>query len=58
MTTFQILENVKKTINTLAAPAVAVGAIWGVDIAAFVGATAAVVISVLTYVQFFCKDKE
>ena len=50
-----MIEKIKKTIEVLSAPIVAVAAIWGVDIAGVVAATVAFLISALTYAEFWIE---
>lgn len=52
-----MIEKIKKTIETLSAPIVAVAAIWGLDIAAIVAATVTFLISGLTYAEFWIARK-
>jgi hypothetical protein len=56
MAIFDILEKVKKTISILTAPVIALVALWkGKDISLYIGATAALLISIIDYVELFIK---
>lgn len=54
----EIISKIKKTIEVLATPVVAVCAIWGIDVSAIVAATSVFLISALTYAEFWIDYKE
>lgn len=54
---YDVLEKVKKTITYLTPAVVGIGAVWGWDGAAVASATETVILAILQYVQFFCKNK-
>ncbi|GHV60750.1 hypothetical protein FACS1894195_0040 [Bacteroidia bacterium] len=49
------LEKVKTSIEIAGAPATAIAAVWGYDIAGYVAATATFAISLITYIEYFLK---
>lgn len=52
----EIIELIKKIIGILAAPAIAIAALFGRDITEFVSLTVAMLISILEWVAYFFKD--
>lgn len=58
MKAYTVIENIKKTVELLTAPAVSVCAVWGLDIATYGAATAGVITCVLSYVQLFLDPNE
>lgn len=52
----EIIDKVIKTVETAIVPAIlTVGAIWNFDIAVYVAAGSAIVVSILTFVKLFVK---
>jgi len=53
----QTLEKIKKTIDILAATAVAFAGVWGLDVAETTEATETSLISAITTPEFFIQEK-
>lgn len=53
----KILEMIKKTIEIIGAPISAIALIWGKDISFYVSATTTFLLSLITYIEVFVKEK-
>lgn len=52
-----VIDKIIKTVEYLIAPVTGVLAIWDIDAGAYVAAGAAMIVSILTFVKLFVKDK-
>jgi len=53
-----MIEKIKKTLEMVAAPITAIASVWGLDVSAIVAATAAFLVSAVTYVEFWVNRKK
>lgn len=57
MTKKEILDKIIETIEYLTLPICGVASIWGFDISVYVSAGAGALVSVLSFIKLFVKEK-